>query len=185
MLRVKTVLNGVQGSPWLSTMFFTGAVEDQAAANAAVTAVGAFWTSVKAFQNNQVSFATQPQVDVMLPAGEHTGAYATTPVTGTGAASQTILPPALNALCQWRTGTYVNSREVRGRTFIPGLTINQLGTNGSLTTSFIASMQTIVNALISASGPDFAVWDRTHAGIVPVTTGTPWASWAVLRSRRD
>ena len=185
MLRVRTQLTGPQGAPWLNTLFFTNATEDQTAANAAVSATGAFWNSVRTLMLPGVTFATLPTVDVITVAGGHTGAYNTTPVTNPGSATGSGLPTASQILCQLRTGTYINNREVRGRIFIPGLTTTSINATGQVATSSQTTVNSALNALIAATGAKISVWDRKHAGYSTVSSASCWSSFAVLRSRRD
>lgn len=185
MLRVRTQFSGVQGSPWLSTMFFQATTEDQAAANAAVSAVGAFWTSMKPYMVTAVAYATIAQVDLIDVNGNHTGAFTTTVQSSNGTGAGNMLPAAVQLLAQWRSGTYINNREVRGRTFIPGvasLTLTSTGTPSSATQTAINSA---CSTLIGNATAHLSVWDRTHAGVATVVTGAAWSQYAVLRSRRD
>jgi hypothetical protein len=185
MLRVRTVFSGVQGAPWLSTFYFQATTEGQTEASAAVTATGAFWTSVKARMGTQISYATQAQVDGIDVNGGHTGAWNTTPATGTGSLAGNLLPPAVQGLVQWRTGTYVNNREVRGRTFLPGLTTASNSSLGAFDTATATPVQTAINTLLGNATVHLSVWDRTHAGAATVVSGACWGQFAVLRSRRD
>lgn len=185
MFRVRTQFTGVQGSPWLSTFFFNASTYDSASAAAAASATGAFWTSVKTLQNANVNFATLAQVDVIDPSGTHSGAFNTTPVTGVGGAAGIMLPSAVQGLCQWRTGTYVNSREVRGRTYIPGLTVAAVQSGGLLASATSTAIQSAITTLLGNATAHLAVWDRKWAGGITVASGSPWSSFAVLRSRRD
>lgn len=184
MLRVRTQFSGVQGAPWLSTMFFQAATEDGTTAAAAVSAVGAFWTTVKALINSSITYTTLAQVDFIDVNGNHTGAANTTPATGTGGAATGILPMAVQGLVQWRTGTYINNREVRGRTFIPGLTTGALS-SGALASASQTTINSAASTLIGNATAHISVWDRTHSGVATVVSGAAWSQFAVLRSRRD
>jgi len=185
MLRVRQTFSGVQGAPWLSTMFFTTATEDASSAAAAVTAVGAFWTAIRSLMTTSVTWATQAQVDGIDVNGNHTGAWSTTPATNSGSAATNQLPQAVQMLCQWRTGTYVNNREVRGRTFIPGLVTGAMASTGLVLGTASTTVQTAINTLLGNATVHLCVWDRTHAGSAQVTSGTVWNQFAILRSRRD
>lgn len=184
MLRVRTQFTGVQGAPWLSTFYFNAATEDATTAAAAVSATGAFWNTVKALINTSVSYATLAQVDFISVTGSHTGAANTTPATGTGGAATSLLPVACQGLVQWRTGAYINNREVRGRTFIPGLTTGALNA-GALASAAQTTINSAASTLIGNATVHLEVWDRTHSGQAQVVSGAAWSQFAVLRSRRD
>jgi hypothetical protein len=166
-------------------MYFTATTEDQTAASAAITAVGTFWTAMKAYISNQISYATHSQVDQLDNAGHPVGAFGTTPATGTGAQSGNMTPPAVQALAQWRTGHYVNYREIRGRTYIPGMVSVNINANGQLATTFSTAFQSACNTLIGQTGAHLAVWSKRWADPYQVISGQPWEQFAVLRSRRD
>jgi hypothetical protein len=166
-------------------MNFQAANEDDAACQAAVTAVGTFWTAVKPYIGTAVTYESVPQVDVLNPSGGHIGASHTTKFTGAGTAAGSLLPPATQLLCQWRCGSYVNNREIRGRTFIPGVASLTLASGGVPSTATLNALQTACTALIGTTGSKLIVWDRRWSGEIPVTSGGPWNQYAVLRSRRD
>jgi hypothetical protein len=166
-------------------MFFVAATEDATTAAAAVSAVGAFWTAMKPYMVTAVAYTTIAQVDFINVNGQHTGAANTTPSTGSGTGAGNMLPAAVQMLTQWRTGTYINSREVRGRTFIPGVASLTLTATGVPSAATLAAVQTACNTLIGNATAHLNIWDRTHAGSSQVVTGSPWSQYAVLRSRRD
>ena len=188
MYRVRTVFNGPQGTPWLSTMFFdaAGGTHQQAAA-----AVGAFWGAVDALQTNQVAWATEPDVAEISEAnGGLEGVESTTPVTGSGALSVEPLPWVSQGLLRWRTSTTIFGRQLRGRTFIPALCTGATD-DGNLTATQATTLNGIAAALIADANSTLVIWHRQTADgnndgdMAPVTSGTMWQSFATLRSRRD
>ena len=183
MYRVRTVIAGAQGGAELSTMFFnvTGGLT---AANANA-AVGAFWLAAAGAMSSSYSATTEGEVaEIDIATGNVTGLVAVTPITHTGTSAAYRLPPATQGLIRWRTGTYVGGREIRGRTFIPGLTQDD-NTSGVPSSGMLSGLQTAANNLISDPLTDFVVYSRKNRDAAPVISGTPWAEFAVLRSRRD
>ena len=184
MLRARTTFTGTTGAPWLSTMYFIAATENQAAADAVIAAVGAFWGAVDARLGTAIQWTTDPSVAVLDLDGTQTGAFATTPQVGTGASATELMPPANQILLRLRTNLFVGGREIRGRIFVPG------NTEADATAGLVASAaQTAVNvaaaALIADANTIWAVWSPTNATATAVVSATAWSQWAVLRSRRD
>jgi len=183
MLRVRTIFSGAPGTPWVSTMYFTGD-DTQAGAEEANTAVGAFWESVDDIMDNSVSWSTDSLVAQLSLTGELQDGFGVTPVTSTGETSGDALPWNTQALLQLRTGAYTNGREIRGRIFIPGLTEAANG-DGVPSTATKNTINTAAATLAAVTSPDLAVWSRAHASVSTVATASCWAQWATLRSRRD
>lgn len=184
MLRVRTVFtSAIAGSPYLSTMYFTGD-DDASGALDAVTAVGAFWGAVDALMDSEVTWATEDEVVVMSNDGTITGSHSITPVTGAGALAAEALPLASQALVRWVTGQYVNGRRLRGRTFIPGL-VEASNNNGRLVAASSTVIQNAANVLVAVATVDLAVWSKTHSVSFPVSSASVWSEFAILRSRRD
>lgn len=193
MLRVRTTFTGGQGAPYFSTFYFSSTVpETQADADGANAHTGAFWNSLEGAFTNQLSWATDGNVDVMSPDGTLTGTFSVTPQSGVGAETGDPLPRSNQLLIRWSTGVFVNGRQVRGRTFVPGLTeLNS--TNGAVGASTIALIQPAINTLALAVNPHLVVWSRPCDDCTPprlgevagVDSGSVWSQFAVLRSRRD
>lgn len=181
MLRVTTVFTGVAGSPYFSIMHFGGV--GQTGADAAVAAVGDFWTAIDQYMVTSLSWATEAEVENITPAGALQGVLVTTPETGSGGDAGQGLPPATQGLIRWRTGVIVSGRELRGRTFIPGLA--ETASDGGPQGTFVTDANAAAAALAAESVGELVVWSRTHAAAHPVISGTLWSEFAVLRSRRD
>lgn len=180
MLRVITRFTGVQGSPWFSTIHMDGT--DQTSATAANTAVGAFWESVDNYIDNAVLWATESEIESINPVtGETVGAFAVTPVSGSGDAAGDLLPIAAQALVRIRTGVFVGGREIRGRIFVPGVN-ETYNANGVLEPTAQTGILAAANTLDAAG---LLVWSRTHGQAVIASTLSVASDFAVLRSRRD
>lgn len=181
MYRVRTQLTGLFGLPGLSTMFFD---EAGGSAQQAVNAVGAFWAGVvtNGVQNG-FQYLTEPDVDVVnSTTGQITSTVQTTSASGSSSAAGEALPWATQGLIRWRTGVYSGGREIRGRTFLPGML--ESNSFGIPLASWTTPMQGVVNALIADANSTLIVWSRKNQGFAPVVSGSVWQQWAVLRSRR-
>lgn len=183
MLRVRTVFSGPQGSPWVSTIHFTGST--QVAADAAVAAVGAFWGAVDALMHTSVLWATEAEVEVVdVNTGDVTAVLVTTPQTGAGATVTELVPRMSQAVVRLRTGVFFGGREVRGRIFIPGLT-ELANTAGALTPATQTAIATAADAMRTDVTQELVVYSKTHLSAPPVATTSVWSQWAYLGSRRD
>ena len=184
MFRVRTTFTGVTGSPWLSTFYFDS--ETSGTAQQAATAAGTFWGAVDAFMDNSITWATEPDVAIVNAAtGNVTSAVGITPVIGSGAATSDPLPYANQGLVRWLSGVYVGGRQIRGRTFVPGICENSVGASGTLGATEVAAFTAAGTALIADANADLEIWSPTLGQSVTASIATTWSQFAVLRSRRD
>jgi hypothetical protein len=150
-----------------------------------VDSVGLFMTELDAQLSGDLSWATEAGVEHFdVATGQISSIGGTTPITGTGSGSGQRLPYATQALVRWRTGAFLNGREVRGRIFLPG----QLEVNNDLgvpVQGLKDAIQNAVGAILGDESTVLLVWTPTNGTAAAVTSGGPWDQWAVLRSRRD
>lgn len=186
MLRVRTVFTGVTGSPWVSTINFGGPTQtgNQADADAAVAAVGAFWGGVDGHIHTSVTWSTLPDVLFLGDNGIPAASFATTPILGTGGSGGTAVPWSNQALVRGLTSTYLGGRQIRGRIFIPGLTTAAVS-NGALAAATATAINGFAVTLNGVTTPPWAIWSKVNATVVPVSSVSTWSQFAVLRSRRD
>lgn len=182
LLRVRTGIVGTLGGAEVSTMFFqvgAGTAQD------AATAVRAFWNDIKANISSAYTMQVENIVYEINPLnGQPVATHGTTntPVVGTDGGG--LLPPATQGLARWHTGVFLAGRELVGKTYIPGITLNS-SLNGVPTSGFKSSINTGITNLY-ASGPAlFGVYSRSNHQWQGVTSGSCWDKWAVLRSRRQ
>lgn len=182
IFRVRTRFTGPQGAPWLNTLYFeeTGKTAADAAADTAT-----FWGSVDTYISNQVAWAVEAEVYTLdATNGQPTDVTAVTPGTGNGARTGEPLPWATQGLIRWRTGVFIGGRELVGRTFIPGMSQAD-STTGKPGTSTKAGVNSACNTLTASANSEIVVWSRKNGAAYSALTGSMWASFAVLRSRRD
>ena len=181
MLRTTTVMTGIAGSPYYSSFHFEGTL--QAEADAAAAATRTFWDGVSSSISSLVTINVQDEVEVVdVASGQTTQVYQspTTPVSGVP--NTEIMPTYSQGLVRWLTGIYVGGRQLRGRTFIPGV-VEAVSSGGVPAASYIADTLAAANALLGTS--DFGIYSPTHGQFVLGATASVWDQWAVLRSRRD
>lgn len=182
MWRVTQVATGVAGSPYYITGHFDQSV---GTAQQAADAWRALLSAGVATYVTPMIFSAISSVETVDPAtGNTTGVTAVTvaAVTFTGAGQP--LPAATSLLLQWRTGTYVAGREIRGRTNIPRLSEADSDA-GVPNAALVAAWQARVNTLLGSAVAHLVVYARAAGTWSSVTVGSVWAEWAVLRSRRD
>lgn len=194
MMRVRTVLDGVQGLPGLATAYFNGASSTPVAADATdvVGRVRAFWLAIASLIPAPVVYHVSNQVDLIDPAdGQLVGGLAPAAVlqvAGTGGASG---PAPVAFLLVLNTGSIVNGRRLQGRWFIAPApaSVNSAGSFGTAQQATLTAAAAGMLTGGTASVP--VVWHRPKVtpfspGIVaPVTGYASRTPFAVLRSRRD
>lgn len=195
--RVRTVFTGLAGTPWLGTAYFDSpALTDH---QDLVDAVGTWWSVADGFMTGDVDWSTEAEVvELDEVTGEATGIFSTTPASGTGVQGGDNSPTLLQALARFRTGSFVDGREVRGRWFIPGLAESQLS-NGVLLAATVTTLSTAAQAFVDTIGVSPVVWQRPRladplaeppidarpGSAHPMITGSVTNRFSPLRSRRD
>lgn len=183
MYRVTTLFSGplVTGGG-INQFYF-----DEAAgtASAAAAAARAFWQAAADVMSTQVVWTVEGEVELVDETGAITGVESTDPFTSNGSSTGDPLPIATQGLIRWRTGFFMGGRELRGRTFIPGVTEGLNGTDGKPNSGALIEMNQAPAALLGASGAEFRIFSRTKNASATVVSGSAWTQWATLRSRRD
>lgn len=183
--RVRTVATGVAGTPWYTNWYFTYTIgTEQDHIDLAVQ----FWTDIQANLDNSVTWTVEGDCAIV---DDSTGAIVGVE-SGTGAAvagteTASALPPANQALIHWLTGSFIGGRQIRGRTFIPGLCTDQTGSTGQLVAGARTDYSDAAGALItnsSSPGP-LRVFSRRNGTSAVVQTATVPIVVSVMRSRRD
>lgn len=192
-LRVTTQFTGLTGAPYLNVFNFPGSGSSDAAA--AAVAASNFWQGIADKLSTALSWTRSGEVEEFDPAnGQVSALHSTDPVNGVGTQAGERMPFAIQGLVRWRTGVFVDGREVRGRTFIPGLT-QDMNDNGTL----LPAVQSDIAADAGTLAALLGVWSRPIepdpdadppiAGrpgqIIPVSASSVWNQFAILRSRRD
>jgi hypothetical protein len=193
--RVETTITGMTGAPYLSVMHFRSSdVADTP--DAAVAAVGDFWGDLPSILANDMSFTVSGEVPEFDPAtGTASAFWSVTPVTGTFSEAGEKIPFAAQGLLRWGTGGVVNGRQVKGRTFIPGITMGGID-EGGLLASTAATIAAAGNTLLGAADAQLVIWSRPVTGSEDpeddregsehlAATASVWSQFAVLRGRRD
>lgn len=182
MLRVR--INWTGTTPGFTVWHFLPNTDDQSAATAAASAATTFLETIDGLYRNSVTAQVDPEVlAVDVGTGNVTGVFPVTAAAQQGDSADAAVPNAAMALIRWRTGVFSSGRELRGRTFIPGLTDTSVDATGNVSAATVTAINAAAATLISSS--DFAIWSPTNSSAATVTSGTTWTEFAVLRSRRD
>lgn len=182
MYRVRTAITGGQGGPSLSTLHFN-VVGGLTAANA-VAATATFWTALRTRISNQLTMTVESDVATIdIATGQVTGITATAGAVVTGNDAGDPAPWATQGLIRWRTGIYVGGREIRGRTFIPGVTDTSTPL-GVPSAAYLTDLNAAAAALIANAVSDLEVYSPARREAAPAVLGQTWTNFASLRSRR-
>jgi membrane-associated protease RseP (regulator of RpoE activity) len=169
---------GVITHHWLAT-------PDSAGAAAVRSAIDTWLGAIKGQCSTTTVFTFFEPLEVVDPAsGATTSTLSVASLTHTGTNAGQQLPWQSQWLVRWRTGVYVGGREVRGRTFIPGPTVNgQL--SGIPTSAAITALDTASTTLANDATAALAVWSKARGVAENVSAASTWNRFASLRSRRD
>jgi hypothetical protein len=180
--RVRTVFTGVAGTPWYSNIYFDA---DAAVGPDYIPFVADFWNAMDPYIMAVVQWAVEPEVAIVDDnTGEIVDVGTGAGVTGAGAATGEALPWACQGLINWHTGEYIGGRQLRGKTYVPG--ISQVANdNGVLLAGAVTTFLAAAAELISDGNGALRVFSPTHLTSEPVIRATVPRKIAVLRSRRD
>lgn len=154
MRRLRVSWDGLGGLPGLSTFYY-------GVASPNVSDCVAFFNAIKGLVPNTLTWTIPSSGDELDEAtGKLTGSWLGTgggTVTGTVAGQP--YAAGVGARVTWRTGVVHNGRRVQGRTFIAPLTIGSYDTSGTITTSYLTTLQTAA-AAYAASGVAKGIWSK-------------------------
>lgn len=175
---------GWSGLGVLDSVSVLNFLDSAASAQACVDAVEAGFSIFMAEISNDYTMLIEPVVrDINTATGQLQGLEGVTTSAIVGGNAAAPLAQATQALIQWRTGTFVNGREVRGRSFIPGSTATWIS-DGEPDAGALTLLAAGGEEVITESGGTMAVWSRSSGTAHAVTSVSAWPEFAVLRSRR-
>lgn len=183
MLRVRTVMTGVVGTPWYNNLNFFGDTEAQA--ESAVARVEDFWQTLSEAICTPITGVIEPEVSIFdAGTGQTTGVWATNGGSFAGIATGEMLPPVVQGLIRLRTGFYINGRALTGKVFVPGLA-EVYSEDGVLSNAGQTILNGAAGLLLTEGTSELRVYSRTNGASVAVDSAQAWNQFAVLRSRRD
>lgn len=199
--RVRVVFTGIPAGPGIATHFYhlDEAWNWAGYADNLRDGVFAAYDELVSLIPDDVTFTVKADVDVINDAnGELVATYTGSDQTQAFESLSGFGPLGVGFCCTWRTAGIVNSKHVRGRTFIVPVdseTIHITGTPTDLSLTHVNDWASAMETALGAFG-DMVVWSRPkyeedgttliRAGSShEVTNHTIADKFAVLRSRRD
>lgn len=179
--RIQAEWTGLAGAPYLSTFYFVDG--DPSTDQALADAVETLFDTATNIVSQSLRFTILPEVVRYSVPSQPTGVTTVVGATHTGDSSQGLASRATQGLIRLRTGQYRGAREVQGRIFIPGVTVQGLdGTTGNPSAAYQATLTAMGGSLVQLG---LQVASRTADQFYPVVSAAAWNRFAVLRSRRD
>lgn len=173
------------GSGLVNVMYFT---DGPATVAAQRNALGLFWAAVADELASTVTYRVAQEGREMSEAtGQVTGGWSDVQsYHGAGGSGPTPVGDASQVLLRWLTGTYVAGRQVRGRTFVPGLRYDAMA-QGNINPVVVAEFNLEASNLVSAD-VGLSIWHRPRpdspGALYPVSSASCWRELAVQRGRR-
>jgi hypothetical protein len=185
IFRVRTIWEGVGGSPYYTNLYFTDNASGATALSAA-SAVDTMFENIAGNISNLLSWTVQGDCPIIDDAtGTLTGAYSVGNRFGNGTNVSELLPRQAQGMIRWDTSVVVGGRRLRGRTFVPGPTepLNEQG--GQPVVGYVDGLEGTGEFLRDSPGNELRVYSPTHHTSAVVTGVGAAPYWANLRSRRD
>lgn len=180
---VKTTFSGGPSGDWLSQFHIDrllgGGVQDS------IDIVRDFWNALSGVISSSVTYHIDGAVEIVDPVtGKPTGIDQGTTRTNVFTAPTDSLPWQTQALIYWNTGSWIGGRQVRGRTFIPGMVEMNNNGDGSMGSSLLTTLGTAATVLSNATTCTPGIYSRKHTNTYPIVSHTVIGHWSVMRTRR-
>lgn len=151
--KVPVVWNTGFGGPGLS-VFYSADPDD------ATASLGTYFNAIKALFPNGVSWVIPGAGDLIdIASGRLTGGWTGgTAATINGTGGVATYAAGCGTYVKWLTGTIVNFRALKGKTFLVPLTAATYDSDGTLQPAHVTTLQNAANALVAAG--KIAVYHR-------------------------
>jgi len=180
---VKVTFTGGPSGDWYSSMHFDHTLGSST--QDSVDTVKAFWDALKAKMTNLLVIHIDPVVTQLDPVTlEPIGLDTVTGYTINCSGSTDALPFQTQGCILWNTGVWIGGRQVRGKTYIPGITEAENDQPGVPGAGMLSAMATAAAAVVTPVDGVPVVASRTHGGAIPISAAQVSLKWALLRSRR-
>lgn len=193
MDKIVAVWTGWSGGPGFSNFYFGGNAAGSQLDSAAAR-VHAFFSAITLCLPTPITITIQPTAQNLTPgdgqiSDEKPIATPGAPIVGAGG---TDFASPVGACIIWRTGTTVNGRLLKGKTFLVPLATSVYDVDGTLDPSRLTELRQAATQLATSPGSapelDLVVWHRPVAGsggsMAPVISATVNDRAAILKSRR-
>lgn len=187
MWRIRTLITGATGGPWLNTTCWDDSLGNRV--EDASNNVYEFWNALRFRMVTGLTIQVDPTVDVIDTSTGHITSQVNSPVSPISTGSTTDpLPWATQAEIYLPTAVFVAGRKVAGKLYVPGLCHSSLD-SGVLSSAAQTDIQNAINAVYDGgtglSTPHMRIWSRKHLADYDVSAPVVRQQFAVLRSRRD
>lgn len=184
LLRSRVSITGPTVGPAVMTNYWQ-ASEDATGAAAVRSALNTFLTAIGPSIHSGSVLSLEPELDIVDPgSGQVTATVPVSALSVTCSAAGNLLPRNVQGLIRWRTGFFAGGREIRGRTFVPGVKDGS-NVNGVPSTGYVAALTSAATTLAADSAAELSIWSRKAGAVAGVSSGEAWTQFATLRSRRD
>lgn len=157
---------------------------DTTAATGAAAAATTFLQALDNHMHTAQLWSLDPEVpEISVTTGQIIGQTTITSTSGAGVGAGTPVPQVAQLLIRWRTGAFLNGREIRGRTFVPGLSSVSQTATGEVTSTVRSQVDAAAATFLSNS--EFGIYSPSNAAFAEASTGQCWVEFAAMRSRRD
>jgi hypothetical protein len=181
--RRRTTWSGAAGFTGVTTLhYWVGGESTDADIEAAAVAENTFWNGIKSYFVTSVSYTTSSTVDVLdITSGDIIDVKSVTGAGGAGSAVADALPWQTQGLIRWRTGFYLQGRQLQGKTFLPGFSESQ-NVGGVMDTTTNNGVGTLASTLLTNT--PLAVYSKKYHTAAQVTGRLVPTRWAFLSDRR-
>lgn len=115
--------------------------------------------------------------------GQPVSAWSATPPAASTMTGTSSYSGVSGAVVNWKTGVFLNGREVRGKTFLVPLVVGCYDTTGTINNTNLGQITAAATTLAGrVGGPQ--VYSRKYATVAPMTGVSVPDKAVVLRSRR-
>ena len=178
--RVRIAWAGWPGAPGVTTLF------TNVLGGPNLAAIRTFIDGLKVYIPAGITLQIENSGQIIdTTTGKATSAWSgatQTVVTGTGTGGWAA-PAGL--LIHWKTGVFVNGREMRGRSFFVPVVSSTFTTDGTVNNTDVVNWRNAATAFITAMGGTLETSHRKTGAIAPVLTASVPDKAVVLTSRRQ
>lgn len=177
--RVRVAWTGWVGGPGVSTFLFE---TEQAPPLADLRTMFAAWAPIIP---SGITLTIEPTGQVISSTtGKGVSAWAATAPTPIGCTGTGGYAAPAGAYVSWRTGAFINGREVRGKTFIVPLVAGAYDAAGTILDQNRTVVENAAKTFIAAGGSTMRVFSRRDFGVANVTDAKVPDKVVIMTSRR-
>lgn len=187
VIRIQNVWTNFVGAPGYTNLHFSKAAPTVTDVTAAAGACRTFFNGLVSFLPTGVTITQSGLASIFSDFGIKTGEIGYTPSSPSVGTSTTAYAGATGAVIQWKTGQWINGRQLSGRTFVVPLA-GGYATDGTLAPTASTALTASALNLRSVTGLPLVVFSPPRNGnpvqLATVTAHTVPDRTATLRSRR-